>query len=202
MIKETKFCGVCKNAGKSESEYTSHYTKSVPGPKGIVVCPTILKNRCNKCDQFGHFSDRCNVVKREVSLPIVTKKVERSSYEDEFPSLSGSKRLRDETVSKDNNQFSILRNHSGLVSKSIVKKPTVSSYKNILKTEAKIVIDEPRFAGQFVELKSSYSTTAYQKHNFDSIDLDMSKRIVPVEIDEEYFDDGDYYCDEVYDHDW
>ena len=54
-----KFCGVCKNIGKSEAEYTSHYTKSVPGSKGIVVCPTILHNKCNKCQQIGHFPDHC-----------------------------------------------------------------------------------------------------------------------------------------------
>jgi hypothetical protein len=54
-----KFCGVCKNAGLSESAYTSHYTKSVPGPQGIVICPTILANECSFCYERGHFKSAC-----------------------------------------------------------------------------------------------------------------------------------------------
>jgi len=54
-----KFCGVCKNAGLSESAYTSHFTKSVPGPKGIVTCPTILANECSLCYERGHFKSAC-----------------------------------------------------------------------------------------------------------------------------------------------
>ena len=54
-----KFCGVCQKAGLSEKEYTSHFTKSVPGPQGIVICPTILNNECSFCYQFGHFKSAC-----------------------------------------------------------------------------------------------------------------------------------------------
>lgn len=61
---DKKFCGVCKNAGLSEREYTSHFTKSVPGPKGIVVCPTILQNVCSFCKCQGHFKANCSELKR------------------------------------------------------------------------------------------------------------------------------------------
>jgi len=54
-----KFCGVCQKAGLSEKEYTSHFTKSTPGPQGIVICPTILNNECSFCYQFGHFKSAC-----------------------------------------------------------------------------------------------------------------------------------------------
>jgi hypothetical protein len=54
---ERKFCGVCKNAGKSEKEYTSHFIKSVAGPKGIIVCPTILSAECQFCFQRGHWAN-------------------------------------------------------------------------------------------------------------------------------------------------
>jgi len=54
-----KFCGVCKNAGLPESAYTGHFTKSVPGPKGIVICPTILANECSFCYERGHFKSAC-----------------------------------------------------------------------------------------------------------------------------------------------
>lgn len=57
-----KYCGVCQKAGLSESQYTSHFTKSAPGPQGIVICPTILNNECTFCYQFGHFKSACPAV--------------------------------------------------------------------------------------------------------------------------------------------
>ena len=59
---DKKFCGVCQKAGLSEREYTSHFTKSVPGPQGIVICPTILNNECSFCYKLGHFKSGCPVI--------------------------------------------------------------------------------------------------------------------------------------------
>lgn len=56
-----KYCGVCHKAGKPAAEYESHYTKSLPGPKGIVTCPMILASVCKRCGQSGHFSDHCKI---------------------------------------------------------------------------------------------------------------------------------------------
>ena len=63
-----KFCGVCQKAGLSEREYTSHFTKSSPGPQGIVTCPTILNNECRICFQFGHFKSACPVLAEKERL--------------------------------------------------------------------------------------------------------------------------------------
>ena len=57
-----KFCGVCHKAGLSERDYTSHYTKSTPGPQGIVICLTILNNECSFCFQLGHFKSACPAI--------------------------------------------------------------------------------------------------------------------------------------------
>jgi len=57
-----KYCGVCHKAGLSEKEYTSHFTKSTPGEKGIVICPTILNNECTFCYQKGHFKTACPAI--------------------------------------------------------------------------------------------------------------------------------------------
>lgn len=80
------FCGVCFKAGKSETEYTSHYTKSVPGEGGVVICPTILGNECTYCHELGHFKNACprlasknldykKSLSKNVSTPIVKKMV-------------------------------------------------------------------------------------------------------------------------------
>jgi hypothetical protein len=59
------FCGVCFNSGKTEKEYTSHFTKSVAGSKGLVLCPTILQHTCEYCKEKGHFKGNCRILKQK-----------------------------------------------------------------------------------------------------------------------------------------
>ena len=56
----TPFCKVCRDAGKTEKEYTSHFVKDQPGPNGKVVCPTLLNQACRICNQNGHTSSYCS----------------------------------------------------------------------------------------------------------------------------------------------
>ena len=55
----TPFCKVCKDAGKSKEEYTSHYILSKPGPDGVVVCPHLLSLECRYCHAMGHTPKYC-----------------------------------------------------------------------------------------------------------------------------------------------
>ena len=72
LIKRTKFvtkvnkpyCKVCHDSGKSEAEYTSHFVKSEPGPKGVVVCPVLLGSMCNYCKQKGHTLKHCKELEK------------------------------------------------------------------------------------------------------------------------------------------
>ena len=58
------FCKVCRDAGKLESEYTSHFVKDQPGPNGKVICPTLLNQACRICDKTGHTSSYCPQYRR------------------------------------------------------------------------------------------------------------------------------------------
>jgi len=58
------FCKVCRDAGKPESEYTSHFVKDQPGPNGKVTCPTLLNQACRICDKTGHTSSYCPQYRR------------------------------------------------------------------------------------------------------------------------------------------
>ena len=103
QIADKKFCGVCKKAGKSEEEYTSHFTKSVPGPKGIPTCPLILSSVCKCCFIRGHFADHCpkrilvekkasvtastTAVTATIKLRIGKKSIEASSSKNRFDLL-------------------------------------------------------------------------------------------------------------------
>jgi hypothetical protein len=53
------YCATCFRAGKSYEEYTSHWTKTTPGPDGIVVCPVILDTICSYCHEKGHWLKFC-----------------------------------------------------------------------------------------------------------------------------------------------
>lgn len=59
------FCKVCKDAGKTEKEYTSHYTKN----RGVTICPTLLSTICSHCKQTGHIKSYCEEYKKQPQPP-------------------------------------------------------------------------------------------------------------------------------------
>lgn len=69
------FCKVCYDSGKTEAEYTSHFVKSEPGPKGKIVCPTLLSVKCSYCQDNGHMVSYCTKLKQQNKN---TEKLERT----------------------------------------------------------------------------------------------------------------------------
>lgn len=65
-------CKVCRDAGKSEAEYQSHWVRS---KSGKVVCPTLLSQRCRSCGKSGHTVKYCKTV-MVVPTKLVTEKKE------------------------------------------------------------------------------------------------------------------------------
>ena len=57
-ITRTPFCKVCKDAGKSEAEYTSHFVKD---RERNVICPTLLSHVCGFCKKSCHSWGHCTV---------------------------------------------------------------------------------------------------------------------------------------------
>jgi len=64
VIVKKAYCKVCHDAGKSEEEYTNHFVRSELGPKGKVVCPTLLNLECRYCREKGHTVSFCVVLKK------------------------------------------------------------------------------------------------------------------------------------------
>jgi hypothetical protein len=54
-----KFCPICKSAGKSFAEYSSHFVRASPDPDSEVVCPTLLNMCCEYCSEYGHTVKYC-----------------------------------------------------------------------------------------------------------------------------------------------
>lgn len=62
-VQVKKFCKVCQDAGKTEEEYRSHFTRESVDPKSKVVCPTLLALKCRFCNNNGHTIKYCNAAK-------------------------------------------------------------------------------------------------------------------------------------------
>ena len=197
------FCGVCHKAGKTESEYTSHYTKSEPGPKGIVTCPIIKNNQCNKCGKYGHFQDYCSY-KKNHDLNSSNHHFEKPrkkivlepTYDELFPALGGtvSSPVVGMKRSRDNNQYNVLQNQLDCVE----VKP-VLSYKVMLEKEPAFVSSDSDSLSSFTDLhhyKKKY-TSNHNSFIHHDVDVSISKRILPVEIDESLLiDDNDFSDDD------
>lgn len=61
------YCKVCFDAGKPESEYTSHWVRTLPDRTGKskVTCPTLLNTECCYCYQSGHTVKFCPAIKQD-----------------------------------------------------------------------------------------------------------------------------------------
>jgi hypothetical protein len=60
-----KFCKVCQDAGKSESEYRSHFTRETTDLNSRVLCPTLLALECRFCYKKGHTVKYCTTLKNK-----------------------------------------------------------------------------------------------------------------------------------------
>jgi hypothetical protein len=62
-IIQKKHCKVCQDAGKTEAEYTSHFTRETADPTSRVICPTLLAQECRFCFKKGHTVKYCKRAK-------------------------------------------------------------------------------------------------------------------------------------------
>tara|TARA_B100001287_G_scaffold276424_1_gene287198 strand:- start:2388 stop:3107 length:720 start_codon:yes stop_codon:yes gene_type:complete len=86
------FCKFCKDSGKPQSVFTSHYPKDKPGKDGKVICPTILSNECRYCHEKGHAKSHCPKLKAKNSrsrMMSVHKHSNRRSQQRRPNSLNG-----------------------------------------------------------------------------------------------------------------
>ena len=101
-----KFCGVCQKAGLTEKDYTSHFTKSSPGPTGTVICPTILNNECTFCFKTDHFKSACPALVERERLHKKQVCEEKRQYFKQHRAANEKK-----TVSLNRGVFSVLDNY-------------------------------------------------------------------------------------------
>jgi len=57
-----KCCKVCKDSGKSEAVFSTHFVKD---NKGKVICPTLLALNCRYCNVSGHTVKFCKALEKK-----------------------------------------------------------------------------------------------------------------------------------------
>jgi hypothetical protein len=60
-----KSCKFCKDAGKSEEEYMSHFLRESKDPNSRITCPTLLAIECRYCFKKGHTVSKCQKLMKE-----------------------------------------------------------------------------------------------------------------------------------------
>jgi hypothetical protein len=63
-----KYCKVCHDAGKTEAEYRSHFTRESRDNKAKVCCPTLLALECRYCFKSGHTVKYCPSIKEKENM--------------------------------------------------------------------------------------------------------------------------------------
>lgn len=88
-----KFCKICKDTGKTEEEYTSHYVRESRDPNSPTVCPTLIATVCRYCKEGGHTVSRCDKLKNKQNSTdnrhIISKNYCQSNAESNFGAFSG-----------------------------------------------------------------------------------------------------------------
>lgn len=96
------FCKVCKDAGKSENEYTSHWVKTndkLTG-KSITTCPTLLSQECRYCHNLGHTTKYC----QELVNKYDEKKIKKQPIVKEQNKTETEKKVRFDVLAYDSDE--------------------------------------------------------------------------------------------------
>ena len=67
-VSEQKYCKVCQDAGKSEAEFRSHFTRESRDPNSKVTCPILLALECRYCYKNGHTVKYCPIIKEREKM--------------------------------------------------------------------------------------------------------------------------------------
>jgi len=167
--KPKPFCKVCRDAGKTESVYTSHYVKS---REGIVTCPTLKSVTCRYCHKNGHTVSHCQALKSQnqqcqnqqsqKQTQTQTQTQTPVIYRDAFPALPSSK------PSSQSKQV-----HKSGYADMVKKEPTVPPKRKqlpmpIMPVPVKIINDEDEYQEEyFDEYQNNYEYEEEEEEDYD-----------------------------------
>jgi hypothetical protein len=101
-----KYCKVCQDAGKSEEEYTSHFTRESKDPNAKVICPLLLSLECRFCYKNGHTIKYCPTLKQKGKKEIKINKanIQEKQQKSEFKVINKFSALDYNSEEEDNDE--------------------------------------------------------------------------------------------------
>ncbi len=175
-VQSTKkpYCKVCFDAGKPESEYPSHWVRSLPDRTGKtnVTCPTLLNTECRYCYQNGHTTKFCPAIKQYEKAKERAKRTE--TIEKTKPKVQDKK--------KNNSLFAALMDESESdedvkVSKIVENFPELND--SVKKIE--VTIPKPKF-----EVKTGWAAIAAKPMEVKKIEPTIPDGCVMLSKNEQY----------------
>ena len=148
------YCKVCQDAGKSESEFRSHFTRESRDPNSKVICPTLLALECRYCFKNGHTVKYCDVLKknkqvsnREEKRCIVTKTDTKKTQEKKknvFMSLDIESEDEEQSIKEDiEEEFPSINSSASLLIQQQYKQTNVVNYAAALAKPAVKIEEKP-----------------------------------------------------------
>jgi hypothetical protein len=168
------YCKVCHDAGKTESEYTSHFVRETPEPTSKVLCPTLLQQKCSYCSKSGHTVKYCKDALKAKSKPVT--KVEIKKVVPKTPTKTPT------------NMFSVLYNDD--TEETIISKKSNPTQSSVSKQSIEVKEDFPALCSTTTKKTlpsiSGYATIAakskadYDKEKYEQKLIETSiKRQMP-----------------------
>lgn len=166
------YCKVCFDAGKPESEYTSHWVRSLPDRSGktTVTCPTLLDTECKYCFNFGHTVKFCPAIKQnEKEKERAVRKERAEVAEQKKPKIQAKKPVatfaalidsdsEDETPEKVSNNVNPIENFPVLCRPSEVAAAKPAELKTgwaaIAAKPAEVPRQQPILLSNFIKLEA------------------------------------------------
>jgi hypothetical protein len=163
-VNKKPYCKVCFDAGKPESEYTSHWVRTLPDRNGnsSVTCPTLLGTECRYCFKFGHTAKFCPVIEKNRKEK---ERADRIASHKELPKvdkkMNGSKKmvsvfdaLRQDTDSEEEVEVSrqaepVIENFPALGSTVKKVEVTLPQVKSEVKTGWATIVSKPKEDADF-----------------------------------------------------
>lgn len=131
-----KYCKVCHDSGKSEKEYTSHFTRENRDPNARIICPILKALECRYCCKSGHTVKYCPVLKNKETNKNYKKK--ETNKKDINNKVTNEKK-------EETNKFACLYDEESDDEKESTPVTPIISYATVLKTDQKKVVEPKMF---------------------------------------------------------
>jgi hypothetical protein len=140
-----KYCKVCHDAGKSETEYMSHFIRESSLPNSKVVCPTLLSLECRYCSKRGHTVKYCKILEKDKNMSSRRERVNNYRIESDkndvkckqsnniFDNLSDMEKEEEEQLEKISN----IQHPSPVLTNNTI---SIKSYASVLTTPVAVPV--------------------------------------------------------------